>query len=57
MYERALSVLIDKGKRSLDCGEMWTRGRLEEDWSSSMMMSRTKQTNMRERKERSKDVL
>ena len=50
-------MLIDKGKGSLDCGKMWTGGGLEEDWSLSVMMSRTKQTNMRERKERRKDVL
>ena len=51
-------MLIDKGKGSLDCGKMWTRGGLEEDWSPSVMMSRTKQTNMKERKEKGeKDVL
>ena len=51
-------MLTDKGKRSLDCGKMWTRDGLEEDLSPSMMTSRAKQTNMKERKEKGeKDIL
>ena len=56
MYKTVLSVLINEGKGSPDCGKMQTRDVLRVDWSPSVITSRTKQVMMMERKESQKDV-